>query len=66
MSYQKVYNQALGDRSMIQRLKAGEIQARNSRFRRQEDRFKRRKEIMESLKCVEYKKNLLAKLIKEN
>lgn len=66
MSYQKVYNQALGDRSMTQRLKAEEIQARNSRFRRQEDRFKMRKEIMESLKCGEYKKNLLDKLIKEN
>ena len=66
MSYQKTYNQALGDRSMTQRLKAEEIQARNSRFRRQEDRFKMRKEIMESLKCGEYKKSLLEKLIKRN
>lgn len=66
MSYQKTYNQALGCRSMTQRLRAEEIQSRNGRFRQQEDRFKMRKEIMESLRCKEYKKSILDNLIKNN
>lgn len=64
--YSEIYTSALINRSKKQIERSNEIRNRNSRYKSQLDKFNTRKQIMETLKCEKFAKNIVGRLCKEN
>lgn len=64
--YSEIYTSALINRSKKQIERSNEIRNRNSRYKSQLDKFNTRKQIMETLKCEKFKKDIINKLNREN